>query len=290
VKLKQTKMKAILKILLIFININLIAQKIENHSYNNNYFYKDRILYLCIDSAEYSGKFIEYYPGEPKMTGAFKNGLKNGPFIYYDSENTIIREENYREGKRHGLFKEYYKLNAITQNLISKEVFSNDSLISGYYWHSSGQILKTIINRDTTYFELDTSIFTIVPHIKGLHIDYRLKYSLSKKDLCNYIDSLISIICLGFNGHEEDTGYDTIQRADFKIKSYYIGGPIYSDRAGGDHIDWDSGLVVENDLSNKNKNRLCDYHPAFLCFSRIVILDKYNIEYEMNDMRINIKE
>ncbi len=289
---KPSKMKVHLNILLVLISVHLVAQKIENNSYINNYFYKDSILYLSDDSAKFSGEFIEYYPGEPKMTGSFKNGLKEGSFIYYDSENKIIKEENYKEGKRHGLFKKYFNVNEITRNLISKEVYSNDSLISGYYWHSSGQILKTIINRDTTLFRFDSSIISIVPYINELKVEYHssMKYALAKEALCNSIDTLLTIICLIDNGQVEETGYDTIPGSDYKIKSYFMDSPIYLDKAGGDHIDLHSGLIIENNLNNEIKKQLCNLYPAFIYFSRIIILDQYNIEYELNDILILIND
>jgi len=235
--------------------------------------------------------FTEYYPGQPKMTGTFQNGLKNGEFVHYDNQGKVIKVEFYKEGKKHGIFKEYFRIDGFSKNLISKETYTNDTLTTGYYWHTSGQISKTIFNGDTTFFKIDSSIYTIIPYIEGINASsvYDAVCFLSKQDLCKSIDNLVSVAKLCFNDHEIETGFDTIPGSEFNVRSYYIGGAIYFDKNDGAHIDFDTGLILENNLNIEVKNKLCELYPGFLYFSSIIIVDRYNIEYELQDFRIFIQ-
>lgn len=74
------------------------------------------------------------------------------------------------------------------------------------------------------------------------------------------------------------------------LRINYIEGPVYKDKRTGVHLDFNSGLVVDNNLRIEYRQSLCDLQPEFLYFSRIVILDKNNIEYEINNIKIYINE
>lgn len=276
----------------VFKTIVAFSQDIENNSYNNKYYFKDNKLYTS-DSAIYTGIFQQYYPGELKIEGSYKNGLKEGRFYYHNIDNQIDSIISYTSGKKNGDYIEFNSNNTVVHNIIRLEEYKNDTLIKGYYWHDSGQLTKTFLNNEIQLYSFDTSIFTIIPFIKGERVvekNGKMSIYLKKKDLCKNIKSLLQIAKVTCEEcWSADQGIiDTLILKDFTIVSYTMEGPVYDNIRTGSHGDctWN---IKSNNISDKIANYICNNYPAFLYFSEIKIIDNNNVEYNLPPIKVNIR-
>jgi hypothetical protein len=262
------------------------GQELENNSYNEKFILSENKLYL--NDSLYSGDFNEYYPGNTKIEGKYRNGLREGVFISYFENHSIQSKINYINGLKNGTALGYDWRNT----LISKEAYVNDTLISGIYWNWTGQVEKKIYENKLTLYPIDSSIYRTIPFIKGLQFDnIKKRYQLNKVDLCNNLQHLINVALIRCEdcGTEETKILDTLISSDYIIKSYYIGGPIYENINGGNHWDWDAGLISNNKISDKTIKLICDNYPSFIWISDIIVIDKYKIETYLPNLKVYIE-
>ena len=64
--------------------------------------------------------FKRFDDGSPREIGYYRNGVLNGKFFVFDDSGAKIKEIEFRNGKRHGVFKEFYE-----GKLLFKEEYMN---------------------------------------------------------------------------------------------------------------------------------------------------------------------
>jgi hypothetical protein len=282
-------MRRFLLIIFCLISVNNFGQVLENNSYNYKYYYKNHELYGS-DSSLYSGEFEEYYPGLTKERGNYLNGLKDGTFYKYQDNGSALSVENYSMGLKNGEFRNYYPNDSWFTNLISLEYYKNDTLKDSYYWNKSGQLIKTIINKQTKTYAVDSSIWKIISFIKGEKMveNPYAGYTSSpygriirKKYLCKkdpIIIQVAKITCADCRGSYYNEG-DTIVLNDFKVLSFRFTFSIAGDSPT-------SEVIIGNVIPEKYKT-LCKTLPVFY-LEDIVILDNNNVQYNLSSTKYKI--
>lgn len=86
----------------------------------------------------YTGECFENYPsGNKGITGSYKDGKKDGQWIWYYENGDKKRETNYRLGKMHGLSIIWYK----NGQKRSEIVYDMGSNVKQYRWDEEGNFL-----------------------------------------------------------------------------------------------------------------------------------------------------
>ena len=94
---------------------------------------------------------LYYHPNSPKVDavtfhsngkkaseGVFINKMKEGKWLYYNNGGKIIAEDNYKNGKKHGVFKLYSSQDG---TLLKEEPWSNNILHGEYKeYYTTGQL------------------------------------------------------------------------------------------------------------------------------------------------------
>lgn len=275
-------------LLLWFFSVNGSAQEDQFYFYNNRYFVNQNKMYLG-DSVLYNGEYVEYYPGKVKNTGKYCDGLKDGVFRSFDSDGNMVSEITYQDGERNGSAKTYNEWGY----LLSDEWFDHDSLVSGIYWHRSGQLEKTFLNGKIQLYPVDSTVYRIMPMVKGMVYNYsKDRYELKKKEFCRSDDPVIQIVAIRCgNCFGEDMSItDTIVLCNYKILSFLICSPVYDDSTYSQHTDYITGTFYENRLSPTFKNDFCQLYPAKISFENIQALDGFNIVCPFNFFYMIVKE
>ena len=71
---------------------------------------RDGLMYEVNSTKPYSGKAISLYEnGQKKGEGTFKDGKREGLFVYWHENGQKSQEETFKDGKREGLFVYWYE-------------------------------------------------------------------------------------------------------------------------------------------------------------------------------------
>ena len=103
-----------------------------------------------------NGKFTSFYtvydkPKQPKATGNYKNGIKEGLWNFYLCDGTKQLSGKYINGKKTGYWSNYSRCNSF--NLIPKNIMeTNKSTGDIGYWQYS---YMTLLNYISEYADLD---------------------------------------------------------------------------------------------------------------------------------------
>jgi hypothetical protein len=175
----------------------------------------------------YSGEFKEFYLGNLKFRGNYKNGKKQDEFDYYNLNEYSIKSGglqldstvNFRDGKREGKKIIYHEMSMTTGGYYIKaiEYYKND-VLNGVcdYWDFSGQIAKTkvykkgVLIKEMNY-TLDTNIYLIDFRIIGSYKEIGSSAETISRSPHQSIDSAL-------------TQYKTasLTKRGYKVKSYSI--------------------------------------------------------------------
>lgn len=241
----------------------------------------------------FSGKYIDYYPGNPKVEGYFKEGLKEGTFKYYDRYDGLMRIENYRSGKKYGECIGYYLDNYIEY----KENFTNDHLDGDcYYWAPTGELEKVkkyskgeLISEKK--FKLDSTVFRLVVYISS-----EANKTLFKDEICRQDSIELHVGKVVPKYTVIDSPYrmrdDTIiVLENFKVLSFGIGATLYIEPDIEDfgHIDF-SSTVYSNILNTSVLNMFCKNYPREFDIYDIQIEDPNGYKYSLPDKRYLIRK
>jgi antitoxin component YwqK of YwqJK toxin-antitoxin module len=134
----------------------------EQHTDGVRYLDKEKRSFETWKDCELNGESEEYWDGQIRSKGSYKNGEPTGEWIEYDSEtgdpSKII---NYKEGKEDGLVQNFYDNSSIIE---TKEFYTEGFRESYKYFNKGGNLTsETTYSRDgRTHHKRHTTFITSV--------------------------------------------------------------------------------------------------------------------------------
>ena len=240
----------------------------------------------------FNGTYYEYYPGEFKVKGFYKDGLKDGEFIYlknpeYGSKNydSLV---NYSNGLKNGFTIKYCKYHP--DFMESKENFSNGKRDGvSYYWDNSGQIKRVATYQNNILLSEET--FEVNKNIRSLSfiIENEEDGVLNKMDF-NISDTIrIDVIGVTVKPNPVDSTpiFDIIELEGYTVQSFTWSGTAIKDLETNEHIDAIS-QSKSNYLTATMKGYILEFHTKEFWIEEVVIKDKYGFEYTLPPRRFEI--
>jgi hypothetical protein len=244
----------------------------------------------------YTGNYYQYYPGDVKVAGKYINGKKEGIFYYYNSERLYESRPldsmvTYENDKRNGLKIAYgssfrNKSGGSCWNAASilyKEFYKND-LRNGesIYWDCSRQLNQSITYKDgkivrQIQYPKDSMIIDIRYRLKPFYKDSIDVTTLKKIDSITLEVYAEKLITEEWNSTANNYLFKSIrlENAGYRIKSFLISVP-------------DQELSINGNAIPKSKfNWMVSGENHFL-LSNVIVIDKYNKEYALEDKQIYI--
>lgn len=237
----------------------------------------------------YTGRYVDFYPGDPKVKGQFINGQKDGTFTYYERDYHLVatRIENYKLGKRHGEFLGYYS----DEYPEFKETYIDDRLHGEcLYWAPTGEMERVMVYDkgkliSSNTFPLDTSIYRLSVYIEGEE-EWQGTKAIRKEVLCGKPFRL-RVAKIVYIHDSEFERHDTICILDnYKVESFGIGGPLYIDPCceSTAHIDW----YMESKTDLLDIGRIRNRYPRYLWLDQVFIIDPNGHKYYLPDIKYTI--
>lgn len=92
------------------------------------------------------GQYTQFHPsGEKMIQGAYRNGEKDGRWLFQTKQGVVYKEENYSSGKRHGQWIEWYA----NGKKSAEGTFENDRPKGTHYtWHMDGAVKSEVVYRE----------------------------------------------------------------------------------------------------------------------------------------------
>lgn len=256
----------------IFFALSFCFISIDTNGQKNNLFTDtlDRI------KTGFTGEYEEHYPGLIKLRGQYKNGLRNGEFIYYRNLGETVEVDsivNFRNDKKHGLTYVYFEGGRVK----SKQNYSNGFLDStSFFWDESMQLSKIenytsgVLN-SVKKIEIDSSISKYFFKIRGENS----KGKLSKNKLIKESEIIIDLYKEFFvqNTHERK-----IEKLDnYKIQSFIWGtGPKNDARH----------KCISNVFSKQLKLDLVNMNETQIWIDNLIMIDPNGVPYELSFRKI----
>lgn len=107
-------------IFLIFITTKLFSQEVGC----NRYTFENGIKRL--NDLPYTGPCVNLKNGRQVLSGAFKNGLEDGRWVYFTEDGKTEKIESFIEGKKDGVFEDYVLNDNGSFTMLSKKHFKDN--------------------------------------------------------------------------------------------------------------------------------------------------------------------
>lgn len=199
------------------------------------------------------GYWISYYPeGGVRSKGNRKNFQLDSLWIFYDKSGLILSEITYKNGKKHGLCREY------EEDFVKELIYKEDTIV-GVEKHidNNGYIIGLIPYQDgvpqgiARFFDTLANIHTI------LYYDYG---NIIKREYINR-----------WNANQKKQGaWKIFNENGFLVQEgYYINGKkngyfkYYDEKGNFQYIEkYENDILVDDAVETKKLDRKVDYHPT----------------------------
>lgn len=257
-------------IVVILINWTFITFSYAQNPCLHKLILKSDTVFELTNNELFNGEYFEYYPGNPKVSGNYKNGLKEGEFKYY-SDNIPPRIDSivtYSGGKKNGRTIHYWKY-----PVMQKSYIYNHNELDGicYSWHWNRQLASIKVYRigqlvSEKEFEQDTNIAHIVARLDSFYTETIVVNKFIK-------DTLILRTVRLMADYDNQTFYiDSLPGYSIKSFDLQIHDLIFSRK-----VNWIKSGVFNSKLVGKE-----------IHITNILAVDSIGVEFYLDDVEYKL--